>query len=200
MTSPTRDNEDTCPACPTESQETSTILTDKESWIRCDACKTWFHWRCVGAGEDLSTIDKWYVSKWQGWLYTDYCFRYCQPCRAFDASRSITHKPPARKSARKKQILDYANLHTGTPPGTSSKWVDVMDKKHIVKESFKRMKGEQVSREWIENDNYSMQEPVVIENPEGLGMKMPSDEITVARIADLLGVDTPVEVIGEYYS
>lgn len=31
----------------------------KESWVRCDACKRWFHWRCAGEGGALDLIDKW---------------------------------------------------------------------------------------------------------------------------------------------
>lgn len=34
--------------------------SDKENWVRCDVCKTWFHWRCAGEGE-LDVIDKWYA-------------------------------------------------------------------------------------------------------------------------------------------
>lgn len=52
--------EDLCPAC-------SVALTrdikdeDSESWVRCDFCKTWYHWRCVGENGQLETIDKWFV-------------------------------------------------------------------------------------------------------------------------------------------
>lgn len=52
--------EDSCPACkdlPTDVQ--STVF--KESWIRCDACKSWYHWVCAGNGADVDTIDKWQV-------------------------------------------------------------------------------------------------------------------------------------------
>ena len=40
-----------------------------------------------------------------------------------------------------------------------------------------------------------MTEPILIEQPEGLGMKMPHD-LTVADVGELVGLDTPVEVIG----
>jgi hypothetical protein len=52
--------EDLCPSC-------SVSLTrdlkddDSESWVRCDFCKTWYHWRCVGENGQLETIDKWFV-------------------------------------------------------------------------------------------------------------------------------------------
>lgn len=52
--------EEKCPACK-PNDENKPLDSDKESWVRCDACKDWFHWRCVGADDDLSVIDKWCV-------------------------------------------------------------------------------------------------------------------------------------------
>lgn len=49
--------EDRCPACKEDTQK-DWNTEDKENWVRCDACKTWFHWRCAGQG-DLEAIGKW---------------------------------------------------------------------------------------------------------------------------------------------
>ena len=54
---PKRNEEDRCPACKDGTQE-GWNDEDKESWVRCDACRVWFHWRCVGDG-DLEAIGKW---------------------------------------------------------------------------------------------------------------------------------------------
>lgn len=59
--------EDRCPACTDESiaamkaaaAEAGTE-SSKESWVRCDACKSWYHWRCAGEG-DLDAVGKWCV-------------------------------------------------------------------------------------------------------------------------------------------
>lgn len=72
----------------------------------------------------------------------------------------------------------------------------MMQGKSISKESFKRMKGSDVSTEWLNSDPTAMTEPIIIEEPDGLGMEMPDSELTVSEIADTLGKDTPVEVIG----
>jgi hypothetical protein len=57
-----RQEEDKCPACKEETRS-DWNEEDKESWVRCDACKKWFHWRCAGEG-DLEAIGKWYVLKY----------------------------------------------------------------------------------------------------------------------------------------
>jgi hypothetical protein len=52
--------DDKCPACEAkDAKHPNAEAVDKESWVRCDACKTWFHWRCVGEGGDLEAVDKW---------------------------------------------------------------------------------------------------------------------------------------------
>ena len=58
------------------------------------------------------------------------------------------------------------------------------------------MKGEDVCLAWLEQDPHAMEEPIVIETSEGLDMKMPREDLTVADIADIIGEATPIEVIG----
>jgi len=50
---PTKADEDSCPSC------REGVQGEKHNWIRCDACKTWFHWACAGNGGDLELINKW---------------------------------------------------------------------------------------------------------------------------------------------
>ena len=72
----------------------------------------------------------------------------------------------------------------------------MMEGKEIKKDPFKRMKGSDVGVEWLESDGDAMTEPVVVEIDDGLGMKMPSTSFTVDDVAEALGEDHPVEVIG----
>ncbi|EKM55800.1 uncharacterized protein PHACADRAFT_209325 [Phanerochaete carnosa HHB-10118-sp] len=175
-TEPEHRDEDKCPACKEETLK-DWNEEDKESWVRCDACKTWFHWRCVGEG-DLEAIGKW----------------FCQPCRDTDPKRVITSKPPARKSARKRAQRDYAGLQNNGVEQDANRWLRMMKGKTIKPDPFKRMHGNEVTIDWLENDPSAMREPIVIEEPDGLGMKMPED-ITVTEIAEILGPSAPVEVI-----
>ena len=52
--------EEKCPAC--KEGAMNELAGDKETWIQCDACKTWFHWNCAGNGGDAQQVDKWSVS------------------------------------------------------------------------------------------------------------------------------------------
>ncbi|KAH9946403.1 Clavaminate synthase-like protein [Epithele typhae] len=140
--------EERCPACPEAVAGAQVEDANKEKWVRCDACKTWFHWRCAGDG-DLDAVDMW----------------FCKP-------RVITMKPPARKSTRKKQQRDYAGLNAGQE-ADPSRWLRMMEGKPIKKDPFKRMPGADVGLEWLQNDEEAMKDPIVVETEEGLGMKMP---------------------------
>ncbi|ETW85621.1 hypothetical protein HETIRDRAFT_407575 [Heterobasidion irregulare TC 32-1] len=178
VTKPARADDDRCPACKNENVEDLASIK-KENWIRCDACRAWFHWRCLNESGDLDTIDKW----------------FCTSCQEQDPSRTKTLKPPARKSTRKKLAHDYANMHTGLSSSDPNRWLNMLQGKSIAKDHFKRLNGEQVNLDWVNGDPDGFREPVVIEEPEGLGMKMPGRDLSIESIADTLGRDTPVEVI-----
>ncbi len=105
-------------------------------------------------------------------------------------------KPPARKSARKKLQRDYAGLNSGQELDPN-RWLRMMEGKTIKQDPFKRMKGSDVGIEWLENDENAMKEPILIEEETGLSMKMPPQEFTVDDVAEALGHEHPVEVIGE---
>jgi F-box and leucine-rich repeat protein 10/11 len=107
----------------------------------------------------------------------------------------ITFKAPARKSNRKRTRRDYANLNSGQG-SDPNRWMRNLEGKTIKDDPFQRLKGNLVGLEWLEEDDAAMREPVVIESPEGLGMKMPPNNFSVEDVVQLIGADTPVEVIG----
>ena len=83
-----------------------------------------------------------------------------------------------------------------TMPPDLNKWITVAQSKPYKPDTFRRMKGYEVGQEWIYTDPRAMTEPVVIEAPDGLGMKMPPKEYTIRDVAADVGPDTPLEVIG----
>nr|GAT57580.1 jumonji superfamily protein [Mycena chlorophos] len=173
--------DNSCPGCIGDSSS-SLNQFEKENWIACDVCKQWYHWRCAVEDKTLS-IDK--VDKW-----------FCPSCLSLDPTRQITFKAPTRRSDRKRNHQDYANMSLGmtTDP---SRWQRLLESKagSFKPERFKRMHGSQVNLEWLEDDDDAMTAPIVIETKDGLGMKMPKDDLTVRDVANLVGEDVPVEVI-----
>jgi hypothetical protein len=126
------------------------------------------------------------------------CTRYCKPCCTTNPSLRPTLKPPARKSSRKRTQPDYANLHAGLDALSTdgTKWLRVIETKDIKPDAFRRLQGSEVNSDWLEQDPEALREPIVIESPEGLGMRMPDKDFTVADVAEVVGPQTPVEVIG----
>ena len=72
----------------------------------------------------------------------------------------------------------------------------MLEGKKIKEDNFQRMRGSEVGLEWLDSNPNAMREPFVVEKPEGLGMKMPDGDFSVDSVADAVGEDTPVEVIG----
>jgi F-box/leucine-rich repeat protein 10/11 len=72
----------------------------------------------------------------------------------------------------------------------------MLENKSFKPDKFKRMQGGDVTIEWLEEDEDAMTEPIVVEKPDGLGMKMPPSDFTVEDVAELVGEESPVEVIG----
>ncbi|KAG6845029.1 hypothetical protein H0H87_001366 [Tephrocybe sp. NHM501043] len=139
----------------------------------------WYHWRCAGSGDDVDTVDKW----------------YCITCLEGNPQLSVTFKAPARKSFRKRTQRDYANLNSGVG-SDPRRWAQFLEQKTVKADPFRRLSGADVGQEWIEEDPTAMTEPVIIEQPDGLGMTMPPSDFTVDDVAELVGEDTPIEVIG----
>lgn len=191
-----------CPACTDENAQ-----ADKESWIRCDTCKIWFHWGCVShsvtpdpsietgeSGADvLETIDKW----------------HCGTCLAAHPTKKITfkHLQPTRKSTRRSTRNQAstdtdgggagasgsggnggaggstssngaaASDSTSKPPETN-KWVKMLSTKPIVPDTFKRMSGADVHRAWAESDPTAFTEPVVVPAESIEGLGLKMPEYT----------------------
>lgn len=51
-------DKDKCPACDSGKEG-----TDKEVWMNCDQCKTWYHWFCTESSAEhvISSIKTWCV-------------------------------------------------------------------------------------------------------------------------------------------
>ena len=195
--------------------------TESTFWIRCDACKAWFHFACAGfkSEREVRGVDK---------------FR-CRKCKPTCGSTTYV-----RKSSRAHSAIDYAGLHQGV-----IKTSDERPEHHYIKpikegtitflpENFTRMRPELVTAEYFEKGS-GMKEPIVIpaylntsmQDAAALSATMPSENddtteewysehpicdnvpdygqdgldmvvpqaLTVRQVAELYGPEEKVEVI-----
>ncbi|ETS60156.1 jumonji superfamily protein [Moesziomyces aphidis] len=221
---PVDESELECAACPAPGEPAPTpgkdAASDRETWICCTQCKTWFHCICIG----LENPDDY--SKW-----------YCQPCitrsqQAFNSGTSTSRpplanvaRPPRRKSHRAKLEVDYAAIQDGIPADPLGRWRNFLDTYDFEPDRFPRMQGHEWTLDWLLHDEHALRQPVLVpasetpastpvkrENDDAKGKKkggarlvprptsipgmvVPPAEMTIGDIADLIGHDTPVEVI-----
>lgn len=103
-------------------------------------------------------------------------------------------KPKQRKSNRSQDRLNYADLNEGTAAGDERIWKKLLSVKTFRQEKFKRYKAKEVTLDMIKKTG--MKEPFLIEeNEPELDMVMPSSDISVHTIAELVGKDTVLDVI-----
>lgn len=57
---PEENDKDSCPSCSKSAYRLRE--GEKDTWIQCDKCKTWFHWRCIGEGDDYEALHKWHAN------------------------------------------------------------------------------------------------------------------------------------------
>jgi len=109
-------------------------------------------------------------------------------------------RPPPRKSERSHVNIDYTSLNLGETTGISpdqhayNALFEGDTPRKFAPDRFQRMKGDELTKEWAERTG--CKEPVVVPrgHSAGMGMVMPVD-LTVKKVAELVGQDEKVEVI-----
>lgn len=66
----------------------------------------------------------------------------------------------------------------------------------MKKNYFPHIKGEDFTMNWLLANEDAMTVPLIIDEPEGLGMKMPDKNFTVSKVAAMVGPKEKVEVLG----
>ncbi|BGP17296.1 JmjC domain-containing histone demethylation protein 1 [Rhodosporidiobolus nylandii] len=198
-----------CPQCKKQGAKNAV-------WVECDHCQKWYHWACVAPSPDhaLERVDKFFCPtcttptrhttlKPPPPLYPS------APVRPSSAASGGSTPLPTRKSERSTRAkhIDYANLDQHLP-ASAEKWAKVIEARTKAGKivdgfeaggegggpAFRRMRAEELTDEWVYGEE-GFKEPFVVEEPEGLGMKMPPTTTTVRDVAELVGPETPLEVI-----
>ncbi|KAM0789651.1 hypothetical protein ACM66B_000453 [Microbotryomycetes sp. NB124-2] len=143
------------------------------------------HWQCIATRNDsLELIDKW----------------YCAQCVADSGKAGGKRLKTVYKAAQRKSVrtstnkINYANLDNHLPADVG-KWLKVAETRPMVENAFKSYRGSELTDEWVWNNPDSFREPFLIEKPDGLDMRMPPRDTSIQRISELVGPDTPIEVI-----
>ncbi|KAA8904517.1 hypothetical protein TRICI_005462 [Trichomonascus ciferrii] len=161
-------DEDKCELCRAEGAQTD--------WIQCDICKKWFHYECVGLKEaDVSNIVAY----------------HCPNCEEESGPSELR-----RTSRRKRHAIDYTALDKGDLVAAKDRHVycSLFYTRHFDTSRIKDIRGEDLTREWAEDTGII--EPVVVRKGDysSLNMHVPED-LTVRKVAELVGEDTPLEVM-----
>ena len=235
---PVDESELDCAACPAPGQPAPTpgkgAASDRDTWICCTHCKTWFHCICINL-ENPEDYTKW----------------YCEPCitrstQAFEAGSGSSRppfvnvaRPPRRKSDRAKLQVDYAAIQEGIPADPFGRWKSFLDAYEFEPDQFRRMQGHEWTIDWLLRDETALKQPVLVPAPGNSpsetkngnvkaeadtaaplrtarptkssknlpkhrlaprntsipGMVVPPPEMSIFDVADIIGHDTPVEVI-----
>lgn len=113
-----------------------------------------------------------------------------------------------RKSSRKQGKINYADLVNGVV-SHQSKWRVLLESNQFMPDKFERIENaENLTLDWLRKTGFKA--PIVVPSGapstvkgehthatslEGLDMKMPPSTLTVDDVRDLVGPETPVEVM-----
>lgn len=172
-----------CPNC----LDTPPNSDDEIDWIRCDICRQWFHTQCIDEAEDeISKIASYH-------------------CRKCAKKHGKSHMKRVLKRARVK--IDYVALDQGETfaldkslhPHVPSfiEFLPEADASEKLNPYIDVLHSDELTKQFVLGTG--LQKPVLIPNVDcdAVGMKLPYDrqDITVSKIADLVGEDEPIEVM-----
>lgn len=143
----------------------------------CDACKIWYHCLCVNVDEsDVNEIEEY----------------HCKFCSSSKGPSIYNHK----NNHRYDRSIDDSNHSLPTQIGTT-KFIEELKQNRKFKklEKVYKLDGYDVTMNFLLDNGFDR--PILVKNPEGLKMKIPTD-FSLKMLLDKLGDNYPVEVINVY--
>ncbi|KAH8917589.1 Clavaminate synthase-like protein [Atractiella rhizophila] len=200
------------------------VQTGKDVWVECESCTTWYHWSCVNENpkDSLDTVDKWYCSPCLDSI-PDLKITFRAPPRKSarnagmpqinysNLNQGIESDPGRWVKLLENSTNGRRNVVTTDQLPQSWKWEDGEgledwiwgrgfrgnangDTKKVDKKEGSETESED-GKDDFDEDESGMSHPIVIrQGMKGVGMELPQN-LTVREVAEIVGPDTPVEVI-----
>lgn len=195
---------ETCPTCIHASPAVLARVANS-AWVACDVCKQWYHLYCLPL--DQTTVDE----------ITEY---HCPQCERDGKGPSVKK----RVSKRKRTKVDYKAFDRGEVNVTRDRhpyasrfdgiFVDDNESESLTAKAVKteqpaaaaasdwydvhhqvpELDGDRLTKQWAESTGIVEPLKIPAHKYSSLDMQVPAD-LTVDKVADLLGADSPVQVV-----
>lgn len=93
---------------------------------------------------------------------------------------------PQRRSQRNTERVNYKHIDEGVV-STAQRFQKILAEREFAQESFKRVRGGEFTLDYIRGNGWS--EPVMVDRPDGLGMRMPSSSFSVSDVVSIVGIE-----------
>lgn len=193
---PRKEEPEPCPSCPAGQLPHVSDPNVLGEFVGCEKCLAWHHWVCVSPADvPIETCLKVcaFATVLLYQLTSGFSQWYCQEClqQASSSSQPLQIEwrdaQNTRRSSRGTTIsataLNYANLDQGFA-SDPTRFHKIAQSKPITPHNFRKMHGKDLTAEWLWSDPSAMTEPIIIESPEGLDLKVPRD---ISQHASCLG-------------
>ncbi|KAL7294860.1 hypothetical protein TKK_0011785 [Trichogramma kaykai] len=154
---------------------TSTEMDPDVFMILCDICHIWYHGRCVGVTEYMSTdIDKY----------------HCPKCDEEYGPMTMKPRINSHRHDYSEQQADSKPVQSGTPV-----FIRELKSRHFPKadEIIKHLKGQQLTMQYLQTNGFDV--PIMVETKDGLDIVVPPPNFTLHDVAKYVGADREIDVI-----
>lgn len=157
-----------CPLCTVD-----TLPKDEKiQWLACESCRQWYHASCLKV--EPSTIASF----------------FCESCaRDGKGTTQIRDERPKRA----KLGIDYTALDSGQHVNSlRHAYTSLIESRPFGESLAQNIQGAALSKEYLHERGFT--KPIIVNQVDGLDMSLPWD-LTVDKVAQLVGEETPIEVM-----
>ncbi|KAI8612775.1 hypothetical protein BC830DRAFT_1244445, partial [Chytriomyces sp. MP71] len=156
----------------------ATWESSRRFMMQCDACKEWFHGDCLTPT----------ISQEQSIAFAKF---HCPECTVLSGPSILRPPQQPRPQRETRTMIDYNEA--ASLAEDEHKYAKLLRAKRFAPNKFAYVDGDMVTMDWVRRTG--LREPFLVQNPDGLDMKMPPSSLTVDQVADACGRDKIVEAM-----